>query len=298
MLLKAVKLVLLISLTLILVLPVGCFVFDSVELKGDVNDVGVKKNSIGVYVINLETSKERYEYIKDNIKSLGFPQIRIDAVDGRKMSKEEIDAKVDVKTYKSFLSRLPNGGTIGCYLSHVKVWEEFLKSGFEFAVVFEDDISFDPGRVKLVIGDLIETPSFWDIVSLEQRHNGLPLIIKKLKNDQELVVYLAEVTHSGAYIINRRAAYNLLKKAFPMRMPLDHYFTRAWEFDLKFTGVENPRLVKQTFGESDIGKTEAISEENRTVFDKLKRGMYKFQSYIIRFLYNCKIYIQAILHHI
>lgn len=293
MLSKAIKLTLFILL-LVLAFPIGYFILDSAELKWDMSNVDVKKSSIGVYVINLESSKERYEYIKDNIASLGFPQLRIDAVDGRKMSKSEIDAKVDIEKYKSFSKSLPNVGTIGCYLSHVHVWEEFLRSEFEFAIIFEDDISFDPQKVRSVIDDLLEVSALWDVVTLEQKHRGLPLTIKKFKNDQELVVYLAEVTHSGAYIINRKAAANLLKKALPIRIPLDHYFTRGWELDLRFTGIENPRLIKQTFGESDIGKTQAMSEEEVSCINKLKRSMYKFQSYIIRFLYNSKIYIQTI----
>lgn len=293
MLFKAIKIILFILL-LMLVWPIGYFILDSVELKGDVMNVDVKKNSIGVYVINLGSSKERYEYIKGNIASLGFPELRIDAVDGRKMSKSEIDAKVDIEKYKSFSKSLPNVGTIGCYLSHVNVWEEFLKSELEFAIIFEDDISFDPQKVRSVIDDLLEVATLWDVVTLEPRHRGSPLTIKKLKNDQKLVVYLAEVTHSGAYIINRKAAENLLKKALPIRIPLDHYFTRGWELDLKFTGIENPRLIKQRLVESDIGKTQVMSGDEVSYIHKLKKSMYKLQSYVIRFLYNCKIYIQAI----
>ena len=37
-------------------------------------------------------------------------------------------------------------------------------------------------------------------------------------------------------------------------MPIDHYFTRSWELDIKFTGIENPRLVTQSYGDSDITK--------------------------------------------
>lgn len=290
---KAIKLMLFV-LFLMLVLPIGYFILDSVELKGDIMNADVQKNSIGVYVINLESSKERYEYIKDNIESLGFPQLRIEAVDGRKMLKSEIYSKVDIEKYKSFSKSLPNVGTIGCYLSHVNVWEEFLKSDLEFAIIFEDDISFDPYKVRSVIDDLLEVSYLWDVVTLEPKHRGFPLTIKKLKNDQRLVVYLTEITHSGAYIINRKAAANLLRKALPICIPLDHYFTRGWELDLKFTGVENPRLIKQTFGESDIGKTETMSDDKVSYIYKLKRSMYKLQSYIIRFLYNCKIYVQAV----
>jgi hypothetical protein len=65
-------------------------------------------------------------------------------------------------------------------------------------------------------------------------------------------------------MINRKGAKNLLEKALPIKMPVDHYFTRDWELGIKFTGVENPNLVHQTFGDSDIERTTKVqSEKNK-----------------------------------
>jgi glycosyl transferase family 25 len=283
---KFLRLKWLLILTLILLFyPFGYFVLEDSNLPIPNNDI--EGGDLGVYLINLNRSKERYNYIKGYLIDLELPFERIEALDGSSLSKEEIESKVDFK----FFNPTQKLGTVGCSLSHIKVWETFLRSNFKFALIFEDDVSFDPNKLKVVIKDLIKNSQLWDLVSFEIFHRGFPLTIKKLENGNNLVLYLTKVTHSGAYMINRKAAKNLLKKALPIKMPIDHYFTRSWELDIKFTGIENPRLVNQTFGESDIEKTKQISKDNKNVFSLLY--LEKIQSELIRFFYNLKLYLQS-----
>lgn len=284
---------LLIAFMLIILYPVGYFVLDSQKnpyIPLDDKNTPHKKDIIS-YIINLDSSKERYDYVKDSIMSLGFPLERISAVNGSDLSEEEINSVLDAKSYKSYLRRLPKKGTIGCSLSHIKTWEKFLESNYEFAIIFEDDVSFDANKLRIAIQELIENHHLWDINIFEIFHRGLPLTVKQFNNSNKLVVYLTEVSHSGAYIINRKAARNLYNKSLPIKMPIDHYFTRSWELDLKFTGIENPRLVYQSFGDSDIETTKNISDTELTLLESLHFNMYKLQSYIIRFVYNLKLYL-------
>jgi len=269
--------------------PGGYFVLDSTQPVAEQDNS--PKAGVGVYVINLDRSKERYAYVKDNLHALGFPVERVSGIDGVKLSEQEISEKVDLNFYQSFMGHLPKLGMIGSYLSHVKSWQTFLKSNFEYAVIFEDDVSFDAGKLRVAIEDLKKSPELWDMVNLQLIHNGFPLTIKTLGNSEQLVVYLTEVTHAGGYILNRQAAERLVAKAFPMKMPHDHYWTRAWEFDMKFTGIENPRLVHQTFGSSIVDHTQSLSEVTMTPFQYMRRGIYRAQSYAIRFLYNLKVFL-------
>ena len=78
----------------------------------------------------------------------------------------------------------------------------FLESPFEYAVIFEDDVSFDPTKLRLVIEELIQNNKYWDITSFEISHRGAPLTIKSFPDNQKLVVYLTEISHTGAYILN------------------------------------------------------------------------------------------------
>lgn len=295
MLIKSIKF-LIILVFLLLVYPVGYFVLDTdPEMKGKNLSDSITRHQGGAiaYIINLDRSKDRYEYVKPNVDRLGIPVERISAVEGKALSDAEINTKVDLKTYLEFLSHLPKKGTIGCSLSHIKAWKAFLESPFEYAVIFEDDVSFDPTKLRLVIEELIQNNKYWDITSFEISHRGTPLTIKSFPDNQKLVVYLTEISHTGAYILNREAAVKLLEKALPIKMPIDHYITRGWEFGLRFTGIENPRLVYQKYGTSEINQSERLLGDNINVFSVVKKCLYKLQSYIIRFLYNLKCYVES-----
>ncbi len=115
------------------------------------------------------------------------------------------------------------------------------------------------------------------------------------KTQNELSVYLSRVFHSGAYLINRNAARRLVSKALPIKLPLDKYFTRSWEFDLKFTGVE-PVIVHQTYGGSYIGR-DSVYIYSKIEYPEvtLVYVMHLFQTSIMIFFYNFKIFLQQVL---
>lgn len=271
--------------------PYGYFVLGKGQ-KPLHNRVDSSVKGAGAYILNLDRCPERYSYIEPQVAQLGLPFQRIAGVDGKKLSQATILEVVDTTTYQNLLGHLPKYGTIGCSLSHIKAWKAFLESDFEFAVIFEDDAAFDPAQLVQAIGQLIQHPAYWDIVNLESFHHGVPLTIRRLEGKNRLVVYLSDVSHTGAYILNRHAAEKLLAYALPIKLPVDHYFSRGWELGLKFTGLE-PRLVSQQCTPSVIQESAAITD-TKSPFSLSTRGLkvlYKFQSCIIRFAYNLKLYL-------
>jgi glycosyl transferase family 25 len=185
----------------------------------------------------------------------------------------------------------PERGTIGCSLSHEEAWKRFLASDNEFAIVFEDDVKFDSQQLSEIVSSLINEKQLWDIVGLELNHHGRPIKLKSLPYGKHLVIYLTNVKHTGAYMLNRKAAYRLLQKMYMIKMPIDHYFTRSWEFNLKFCGVE-PRIVQQAFGDSQI-KSEHLERKNSmNIF--IRNISYKICTAMMNTIYNlcCYIYLR------
>lgn len=247
-------------------------------------------NSVGGFLINLDRSTDRMNFVKPHIDQLGIPLERISAVDGKLLSEEEVQKICDQEQFKRYFKMLPERGTIGCSLSHEKVWRRFLESKYEFALVFEDDVVFNPQELKACVVKAIEKKSLWDILSFEMIHDGWPLKIANLHVDRYLSFYLASVKHSGCYLINRNAAKNLLEKFYPIIMPLDHYFTAAWEFDIKFAGVE-PRIVHQNFGDSQI-KIEP-SKKSKDLGIKISNAIFNVRRAAVGFLYNLILYFRT-----
>ena len=122
-------------------------------------------NSVGAFLINLDRAPERLEFVKPNIDQLGFPVERISAIDGKLLSKSELHKVCDYKKFKSYFKMLPERGTIGCSLSHEKALKRFLESEYEFALIFEDDVVFNPPELRKCIDKSIEKKNLWDILN-------------------------------------------------------------------------------------------------------------------------------------
>ena len=289
------KNILILSLLLLAVYNKGYFVLEETQEK--INESTPPYSGVISYIINLDRSRDRYDYVAPQVNLLGYDLVRISGVDGSSLSENEIHQKTDFESYKTYLGHYPKRGMIGCNLSHFKAWETFLKSNAEFALIFEDDVSFDHKVLRNTVESLKQYADLWDIVTFEISHRGLPLTLKRLDEvNSNLSLYLTEITHAGSYIINRTAAKKLMVKFLPIKMPIDHYFTRAWEFDLKFVGIE-PRIVFQAYGDSNINATTRynIENKNQNFIDYVQKGIFKLQSYIVRFFYNLKIYVQYIM---
>lgn len=87
-----------------------------------------------VYVINMDKSTDRMVNIKKQEPILGKKITRIPAIDGKSLSKEEINLN-STGLCSSFCSN----SMIGCFLSHKKAWQSIVDNGDEYAIIMEDD---------------------------------------------------------------------------------------------------------------------------------------------------------------
>ncbi len=298
LLLKRLILLILLLLAILMAIFPGGFILQANRSSMPNNVIPAPHHGISAYIINLEHSKERYAKIRPQVEALGMPWQRVDAVYGAHLSPQEWQETVDLRDYHMIVRSDPSPGTIGCYLSHLKVWQEFLASPYEYAVIFEDDVSFNAKELRDTIEALVAMPTKWDLITFEAKKKGTPLSVADLPRQQKLVVYLSPVSNSGAYIINRQAAAALLEKSLPIKMPLDYFFTRSWEFGIRFMGVE-PRPVRQTFGDSEISKTDIMGTEysgnkgRDSWRDRIHKQVYTTESELLRFFYNLWIYLQS-----
>lgn len=195
-----------------------------------------------MFVINLGRNPARLGHILPSVRAPGLPWERVAAVDGKALSTTQIAATTNTQRYQQIMKHAPTVGTLGCYLSHLEVLRHFLASCHDYALVLEDDISFDPTQLRNGLLFAVHNAQLWDVVNIEIAYSGTPLSITDDHNraGSYLAVYLTEARHAGAYLINRQAARLYMEKALPIIMPFDHFYTRAWEFGLRFTGLENP----------------------------------------------------------
>ncbi|ETZ04860.1 glycosyltransferase family 25 protein [Holospora undulata] len=257
----------------------------------------IKSSSVGVYVINLDASKARWNQIQKHLSRFSFSVHRVSGINGKIYPKLRYDGRiVSLEKYRQYLKgKEPGLGEIGCYLSHRKALIRFLRSKFEFAIIVEDDVSFKPVFSK-IIDALVVCKKKWDLCSFELHplQSGWPISVQSFSFGPHLCVYLKESWRAGAYLINRWAARRLLEKSLPMCLPWDMYYMRFWEFKdplgktMKFMGIE-PRCVFQTFGDSDIEQAgpRQITHPHKQLNKYRWTGRYfSLCSHLSRFLYG------------
>jgi len=114
-----------------------------------------------VWVVNLDKSVGRWakcgeEFGKQDIKAERFP-----ATLGKAMTDEELKEKV---TFGGRYFCTP--GMIGCFMSHLRIWEKVETEKLPAVVVLEDDVILYPNfseRIQALIQDL---PDDWDVCLL------------------------------------------------------------------------------------------------------------------------------------
>lgn len=114
-----------------------------------------------VYVINLDRSVDRWTRMKDQCRRLGLLCQRVPAVDGSKLSKEEIS-----RSATRFCQNFCTTSMIGCALSHIGVWKRIIQQGHEHTLVMEDDADLVPTFAAGLQRALADVPDDFDILVL------------------------------------------------------------------------------------------------------------------------------------
>lgn len=187
-----------------------------------------------VYVINLDRDVERMASVGATLASQGMTFERLPAVIGKELP--DWRGYVDAQAYAWRNRREePRPGEVGCYLSHLKAMEAFLRTDAPWCVILEDDVEVLPGCAE-VLRALGEKDD-WDLVKLFCFHGGAPVRKRALGAGHHLVVHLTRTTSSAAYAVNRHAAQTLLKSMLPISEQVDHALDRPWETGLRIRGV-------------------------------------------------------------
>jgi glycosyl transferase family 25 len=195
-----------------------------------------------LFVINLKKSKDRFQNISKNLKSLNIPFERFDAIYGQELFEDEI------KENTTFIGRnfLCNRGIIGCAMSHIELWKSFKKSDNDFILISEDDIEYKKGFSKIFKDvDKIYKKVNFDILSL-----NCSILLKEQigesisVDDYEITKPLFPLT-TASYIVSKKGVKKLLKKFKKINYHIDNQI--AWNTlysDIEYYNIKSPILLK------------------------------------------------------
>lgn len=186
------------------------------------------------FIINLDSCPEKWQKSSSLLNSLGFRPERFPAVYGKSIDSSYLQSithpSVDytIKRGRSTDEQIQGLGAIGCYLSHVKLWEMLVESKNEMFLIFEDDlksnVNVDINKLESYVTKIDRQHLDWDIIYLGF-YKPLPYGSEDLKISDE-VYQVNEITFTThAYLIHRRGAKKLLKQAFPIVHQVDSYMS-------------------------------------------------------------------------
>ena len=180
------------------------------------------------YVVNMESSVARRQAIAAQLKKLGLDYEIVPAVDGRKMTREQLEDKVfDVKEF--------TGAQAGCMMSHVKVYKLIQERKEDYALILEDDsLITDPKFAqtltdaipKLGTNDITLLTYYWcreGTLTLEKDADGK---VKGGLSDYFLCSpgEINGIGRAGAYIISKHTA----KRLYEFHNPLVQCHADSW----------------------------------------------------------------------
>jgi glycosyl transferase family 25 len=179
-------------------------------------------------IICMDMFQEKFKTCSERLEKIGIKSEQFSAVVGKDLNfsyiKDICDPKVlyTLENGRNTDNEISTVGMIGCYLSHVKLWEKLVQENLDYMYIFECDaipITFDKNKISNLLQSL---PRDWDIFFLGSSIQ---------QSDKEKIINADIIKMNGiyfgthAYVINKKGAEKLLKKCFPITSQVDSYIS-------------------------------------------------------------------------
>lgn len=194
---------------------------------------------VPVFVISLARAADRRAKIAAHLSGLGLEHRIVDGVDGRTLPQTEQDELLAP-------GQRYHAGVIGCYLSHLHVYETLVKENIEVALVLEDDARLHPRVVPFLRGGIAAEGFDYCFLDSDDHNDRGPVYY-----DRDDVAQLADGIRAfrlsdgpqtlHAYLITRQAAAQRLQHALPIEKPIDLY--DHLPYPIRFRAIVSPKLA-------------------------------------------------------
>jgi len=206
-----------------------------------------------VFLINLDSSTERFTFMDEQLKLLGIEYQRISAVYGKDLHDADIAKVYDLQKNLQKYDKKLNVGEIGCYLSHVQCWQMIVEQQLDYALILEDDSVLDPALMT-VMQHIDNLSSDWDYIKLCHGRKQKGIVTSLALDDRfSLSTCLKLPSSTRGQCVSLPGAQKLLATAYPIARPVDIDIQYWFEKQLRCF-VVRPFPVIATDLESDISR--------------------------------------------
>ncbi|MEJ6403921.1 glycosyltransferase family 25 protein [Yoonia sp. 2307UL14-13] len=204
-------------------------------LQGRIDGTSPTFADLGVWLINLDRDTDRLAAMDRQLAKMGMAYTRFPAIYGKDCA-AALAENVDADAYARNMGSPILPGKMGCYASHLAVWDKFLKSSHDIALILEDDVVFHDDFLESV-GVALAHADDWDLIRFNCIRAKLP-IVQKTCGDYRLNAYLGPFTGNATYLIHRHTAERLTPHLWPQTRAFDHELNRFFVHDYRQLGLE------------------------------------------------------------
>ena len=197
--------------------------------------MSLTRADLGVWLINLDRDTDRRAAMERQLGALGLPYTRFAAINGKEQA-ETLARRADAAAYARNMGSPILPGKMGCYASHVTVWEAFIASDHPVALILEDDVVFHDDFLSALDLALAHADT-WDTLRFNCIRAKLPVRQARLGR-YDLNAYLGPFTGNAAYLIHRDVARRILPNLWPQTRAFDHELNRFFRHDFRQFGLE------------------------------------------------------------
>ena len=191
--------------------------------------------AFNIYLINLDRSTDRLAAMQRQLLALGLTYERFCAIDASTCW-DALAPSVDFAAFEKNVGRHVMKGEIGCYHSHLAVWNKISNGTDDFALVLEDDVVFHSNFIA-ALDYAAAHQDKWDFLKLNKIRAKQP-IVQWADGEWTINAYIGPATGFGAYLIKRSLAQRLVARLLPIRRPIDHEMDRSFFYDFRHLGLE------------------------------------------------------------
>lgn len=232
-----------------------------------------------MHVISLPFSEARRAAIRSKLELAGAPVSFLEGIEGCRGTLHF--ERVDREAFRINTGRAPSDGEIGCYASHLSLWQRCVREGAPL-VVLEDDATFSPKAFAAALDQVERWIDPYGFVRLQTdgpwRRSKTVLVERSAGFD---LLYCARYPYgAAAYAIAPGTARAFVAASRTLRGPVDLFIKRFWAhgqplFALSPAPVEVGALAAET---TIDGRAERACEPRL----RLHRSLARIQSAVSR----------------
>jgi GR25 family glycosyltransferase involved in LPS biosynthesis len=217
------------------------------------------------YCINLEKRTDRWTMIQSQPGFEEFKHMqRFIGVDGSKIDIMK-DDRITFLTKRNIVKKtrraheeLSTKGGVGCYLSHVQLWQKFLNESHAPAMlVFEDDVKLTEDSYKNLQTQLLSSPTLqntnaYDFCILSPSSNPRYTSRSVEFKGEKGLDRLNNFTCLVSYIITRKGVEKILPLVFPIESHIDGFISACSSMNVLDVCAPKKSMFKYITTKSDI----------------------------------------------